>query len=91
MRGSYLEDRAQRPVAGDKGSGAPKKRDGEEDQKTQEFKGLTVWEKAHALTLDIYKISQTVPKTEIYGLVSQLQRAAVSIPANVAEGYAKSR
>ncbi len=56
----------------------------------QDFRNLKVWENAHALTLAIYKATQTFPKQEQYGLTSQIQRAAVSIPANIAEGCAKA-
>ncbi len=51
------------------------------------FKQLRVWQKAYELTLEIYKLSKKFPKEEIYGLTSQLQRAAVSVTANIAEGY----
>lgn len=54
------------------------------------FRGLTVWQKAYELTLDIYKASKKFPKEEMYGLSSQLRRAAVSIPANIAEGYERN-
>lgn len=53
------------------------------------FLDLTVWQKAHQLVLAIYKLSEDFPKNEIYGLTSQLRRAAVSIPANIAEGFSK--
>jgi four helix bundle protein len=52
----------------------------------QDFRNLKVWEKAHALTLDIYKASKSFPRDEIYGLTSQMRRASVSIGANIAEG-----
>jgi four helix bundle protein len=52
----------------------------------QDFRNLKVWEKAHALTLDIYKASKSFPRDEMYGLTSQLRRASVSIGANIAEG-----
>jgi four helix bundle protein len=52
----------------------------------QDFRNLKVWEKAHALTLAIYKSSKTFPRDEIYGLTSQMRRASVSIGANIAEG-----
>ena len=52
----------------------------------QAFRNLKVWEKAHALTLDVYRYSQAFPREEIYGLTSQMRRASVSIGANIAEG-----
>jgi four helix bundle protein len=52
----------------------------------QDFRNLKVWEKAHALTLDIYKASKSFPRDEMYGLTSQMRRASVSIGANIAEG-----
>ena len=56
---------------------------------TKTFSELIVWQKAHQLTLNIYKMTEDFPKKEIYGLSSQMRRAAVSIPANIAEGYRK--
>ena len=50
------------------------------------FKKLAVWEKAHHLTLEVYKVTAHFPKEETYGLTSQLRRASSSIPANIAEG-----
>jgi four helix bundle protein len=55
----------------------------------QSFKDLLVWQKAHQFVLNVYRISEDFPKTEIYGLTSQLRRAAVSIAANIAEGFKK--
>jgi len=52
----------------------------------QDFRNLKVWEKAHALTLDVYKASKSFPRDEIYGLTSQMRRASVSIGSNIAEG-----
>ncbi|MBI5748686.1 MAG: four helix bundle protein [Nitrospinae bacterium] len=51
------------------------------------FKRLIVWKKAYELVLEVYKMAKVFPKEEIYGLTSQLQRASISIPANIAEGY----
>ena len=51
------------------------------------FQDLIVWQKAHQFVLAIYKHSEDFPRTETYGLTSQLRRAAVSIPANIAEGF----
>ncbi len=52
------------------------------------FHKLIVWQKAHGLVLSIYRLSESFPKSEMFGLTSQLRRAAVSVPANIAEGYA---
>jgi four helix bundle protein len=52
----------------------------------QSFMNLKVWEKAHALTLDVYRSSKSFPRDEIYGLTSQMRRSAASIGANIAEG-----
>ena len=53
------------------------------------FKDLIVWQKAHALVLSIYKITKSFPNEELYGLTSQIRRSAVSIAANIAEGFKK--
>lgn len=53
------------------------------------YRDLVVWKKSMALVLDVYRSTQTFPRTETYGLVSQLRRAAVSIPSNIAEGQAR--
>ena len=53
------------------------------------FQDLIVWQKAHAFVLGVYEATQSFPKTETYGLTSQFRRAAVSIPANIAEGYGR--
>ncbi len=52
----------------------------------QEFRNLNVWNKSHKLVLRIYHISKFFPQNEIYGLTSQIRRAASSIPTNIAEG-----
>ena len=54
------------------------------------FVDLIVWQKAHAFTLTVYKSTANFPKKEIYGLTSQFRRAAISIPANIAEGFIKT-
>ena len=51
------------------------------------FEQLEVWQAAHKLVLDIYKKTQKFPTEEKFGLVSQMRRAAVSVPANIAEGF----
>ena len=53
------------------------------------FADLIVWQKSHRLVLDVYRASTTFPRHELYGLVAQLRRAAVSVPANIAEGFRK--
>lgn len=53
------------------------------------FRDLIVWRKAHELVLTIYRFTRAFPKEERYGLTSQFRRAAVSVPANVAEGFKK--
>jgi four helix bundle protein len=58
-------------------------------EKRKSFKELIVWQKAHQFVLSIYKLTEIFPKHEMYGLTSQLRRAAVSIAANIAEGYKK--
>lgn len=52
----------------------------------QDYKKLQAWQKAHSLTLHTYAFSATFPKAELFGLTSQMRRAAVSIAANIAEG-----
>lgn len=50
------------------------------------FKELVIWQKAHSLCLKIYEVTAAFPKTEIYGITSQMRRSASSIPTNIAEG-----
>jgi four helix bundle protein len=53
------------------------------------FEDVDIWQRAHEFVLGVYKISEHFPKHELFGLTSQLRRAAVSIPANFAEGFRK--
>jgi four helix bundle protein len=53
------------------------------------YKELKVWEKSYQLCLEVYRIIKEFPKIEIYGLISQMRRAALSIPSNIAEGYGR--
>jgi four helix bundle protein len=53
------------------------------------FEDVEVWQKAHVWVLDVYRLTETFPKQELFGLTSQLRRAAVSVPANLAEGFKK--
>jgi len=58
-------------------------------EKSKSFRELIVWQKAHQFVLEVYKITKIFPKEEIFGLTAQFRKAAVSIPANIAEGYKK--
>ena len=53
------------------------------------FQDLIVWQKAHQFVLSVYRLSKQFPREEVYGLTSQFRRAAISIPANIAEGFKK--
>ncbi len=50
------------------------------------FRELKIWEKSHALVLEIYRVTAKFPKEELFGLVSQMRRSSASIPTNIAEG-----
>jgi len=56
----------------------------------KDFRNLKVWEKTHNLTLDVYMATKEFPKSELYGLTSQIRRAAVSIPTNISESCGRS-
>ncbi len=56
----------------------------------RKFEDLIVWQKAHAWVLAAYRFSEMFPSKELYGLTAQLRRAAISIPANIAEGFKKT-
>ncbi|MCB0080065.1 MAG: four helix bundle protein [Caldilineaceae bacterium] len=53
------------------------------------YKDLKVWQQGVELTKRIYRLTQTLPKEELYGLTSQMRRAAVSVPSNIAEGHVR--
>src|SRR5215475_8926574 len=55
----------------------------------QSFRDLLVWQKAHEFVLAVYRFTESFPDREKYGLAHQMRRAAVSIPANIAEGFGK--
>src|SRR6267154_5239076 len=61
----------------------------EKRQAARTFQDLIVWQKAHAFVLATYRYSEGFPNREIYGLTSQFRRAAISIPANISEGFRK--
>ena len=54
------------------------------------FKDLQIWHRSHQLSLEIYKLTQGFPKSELYGLTSQMRRSASSVPTNIAEGCGRS-
>ncbi|MGD1699950.1 four helix bundle protein [Dapis sp. BLCC M229] len=58
-------------------------------ESAKSFQDLIVWQKAHQLVLEVYRFSSNFPKTETYSLTSQLRRASVSVPGNIAEGFRK--
>ncbi len=60
-----------------------------EDNKIQDFTDLQAWQNAHKLVLNVYKLTNKFPKSESFGLISQLQRASVSITSNIAEGFGR--
>ena len=61
----------------------------EKTLKARTFEDLVVWQRAHEFVLSVYRFTEGFPKAEMHGLTAQLRRAAVSIPANIAEGFGK--
>ena len=61
-----------------------------QDENQNSYRRLIVWQKADELAFQIYLITRDFPKEEIFGLTSQMRRAAFSVPANIVEGYARS-
>ena len=57
--------------------------------KIKNYKDLNIWKRSIKVVENIYKITKNFPKEEIYGLTSQLRRSAISIPSNIAEGFAR--
>ncbi len=57
--------------------------------KSQSFRDVLVWQKAHAFTLSVYGVTESFPKHELFALTSQIRRAAASIPSNFVEGFRK--
>ncbi len=52
----------------------------------RDFRELKVWERAHLLTVEVYRVTEQFPKSEQFGMTSQIRRAAASVPTNIAEG-----
>ncbi|HNR34003.1 MAG TPA: four helix bundle protein [Candidatus Hydrogenedentes bacterium] len=59
-------------------------------ERSRTFRDIIAWQKAHAFVLSVYRMTAAFPKQEAYGLTSQFRRAAISIPANMAEGFVKN-
>src|SRR5438128_11380212 len=64
---------------------------GGSERSIRSYKDLDVWQKSMALAEDCYRATSEFPRDEIYGMTSQIRRAAVSIPANIAEGYGRDQ
>jgi four helix bundle protein len=58
-------------------------------EKIEKFQDLDVWKEGHKLVIEIYRISKSFPKEEIFGLTSQIRRAVISITSNIAEGFGR--
>ena len=56
----------------------------------QDFRNLKVWQKSHSLAVELYKVTESFPGSELYGLTAQIRRTCTSIPANIAEGCGRS-
>lgn len=61
------------------------------DDAVRSYKALEVWQKAMQLAEDCYRATSEFPREEVYGMTAQIRRAAVSIPANIAEGYGRDQ
>ena len=57
--------------------------------KIKSFSELTVWQRSHELALMVYKLTASFPRSELFGMVSQLRRASASVPANIAQGFGR--
>lgn len=56
----------------------------------KDFKELLIWQRAHVFALDVYRVTDSFPNAEQFGLTNQLRRAAVSVPSNIAEGFERN-
>ena len=59
------------------------------DKVMKDYKDLVSWQKSMQLVAEVYRLTKSLPKEETYGLISQVRRAAASIPSNIAEGYGR--
>jgi four helix bundle protein len=57
----------------------------------QDFRNLAVWQKAHSLTLDVYRVTESFPRREMFGLTNQVRRSSSSVSANIAEGCCRNQ
>jgi four helix bundle protein len=91
--GRSEETGVRRQKSGDRSqeSGDRSQESGDRSQKApaKTFQDLIVWQKAHQFVLSVYRFTEDFPRRETYGLTSQFRRAAISIPANIAEGFRK--
>jgi four helix bundle protein len=83
------ESRIQNSEARMGGQPVPASLNSETRLPAKSFEQLIVWQKAHQFVLGIYHLTEGFPRREVFGLTSQLRRAAISIPANIAEGFKK--
>jgi len=60
------------------------------EKQVRTYRDLIVWQKSMRFVTDVYSMTRKMPKDELYGLISQIRRSAVSIPSNIAEGYGRS-
>jgi len=79
-----------RSMGGDKGSKNKGVGGGGMGEKIKSFQDLVAWQEAHGLVLEIYRVTETFPRTESFGLTSQIRRAAVSVTSCIAEGFSRN-